>query len=203
MPGKEMLRHRSLETARSRHAVVLSQSAFGCFFVDGGQVVASLFHHLDNLVKAHGVASVGKGRVETGVHGAYSCIGIAFDAWYLHQTAHGVAGHAKVVLKTHLSGILYLSDTATEELVSRSRSHSTGYAYLALTTHFCSRDRGILLYHIAKESACSQRTYYLSLGEVMFLLYLVEHSGITPHEPQVGAVTISPPEALTSATAKA
>jgi len=43
-------------------------------------------------------------------------IGVAFDAWYLHESAHGVAGEPEVVFQGHFCGVFYLGRCASEKL---------------------------------------------------------------------------------------
>lgn len=84
------------------------KSAFTRFLVERWQVVASLFHHFYHTVERDAVASIRQGSIEIGVQSARRCKGIALYTRYLNQSADRVAGHSKVVLQPHLSGILHL-----------------------------------------------------------------------------------------------
>ena len=74
------------------------EAALTRLLVNRREIVAGLFHYLYDLIEAHGVASVGEGRLEAGVHGANGGVGVAFDAGDLHKATHGVASHAQMVL---------------------------------------------------------------------------------------------------------
>ena len=52
--------------------------------------------------------SVRERGIKLSVKGTGGGEGVSLDTRYLHQSAHRVAGHAKVVLKTHLGSIFYL-----------------------------------------------------------------------------------------------
>ena len=91
-----------------------SEAALGCLLVERRQVVAGLLHDLDDAVEAHRVATVGESRVEIGVERAGRRIGVAFDAGYLHETAHGVAREAEVMLEAHLGRVFYLGRCAAK-----------------------------------------------------------------------------------------
>ena len=81
-----------------------------------------------------------------------------------------------MVFQTHLCRILNLCRTASKQLIGSSGSHGASYAYLALTTHFGSRDRGFGLDHIAHETSCCQCAENAHLAEFAGLLQVIEHS---------------------------
>src|SRR3712207_8230807 len=66
---------------------------------------------------------------------------IALDTRYLYQTADRVAGHAQMVLQSHLGGILYLRRTTSEKLTRSRAGHSTSHTNLTLAAYLCSRYR--------------------------------------------------------------
>ena len=165
--------------------------------------MARLLHYLYHAVEAHTVLAVRESRVEVGIERTGGGKGVALYTGYLYQSAYRVAGHAEVMLQSHLSCILYLGGAAAEELTSRSAGHGAGHAHLALTAHVGTRDGGILLDQVAYETRRGQGVQDAAVGELVPVRQVVEPAGTTPHAPQVGAVTMVPPEAFSSLAAKA
>lgn len=88
------------------------------------------------------MGAFGEGGVDVGVEGSSGGVGVAFDARNLYESADGVAGHAKVVLKTHLGSVFCGTESATEAVVGGSGGHSAGDSDFCLTSSFCSGDGG-------------------------------------------------------------
>ena len=112
-----------------------------------------LFHDTDDTVETDAVLAVGEGGVEVGIEGSGGSEGVALDAGNLHESADGVAGHAEVVLESHLCGVLDLCHRASEELAGGSRGHGTGHADFALAAYVGTADAGVVLDEVADEAS--------------------------------------------------
>ena len=145
----------------------LGQPTFAGLLVERRQVMAGLLHSLYHMVEAYAVVSVGERGIEIGSESTGGSKGIALYTRYLYQSADRVAGHAEMMLKSHLCRILYLCRTTSEELACSSTGHGTSYAHLALAAHVCAGDGGVVLDHIADESGCGQGMTYALVAEVV------------------------------------
>ena len=79
------------------------------------------------------------------------------------------------MLQTHLGGVLYLSRTAAKQLTGSRCRHSTSHTYLALTTYFGSRDRGISFDSITEKPRRRQRPQYTFFGEFVRLMEVIQY----------------------------
>lgn len=132
------------------HLVVVFGKASGTgFFVKGWEVMAGFFHDSYEFVERYAVDSVGQGGIDIGVEGAGCGIGVALDAWNLHQTAHRVASHAEMMFQPHFSGIFNLGRAAAEELQGCRGCHGAGHTYFSLTADLGAGDAGILFDDVA------------------------------------------------------
>ena len=82
-------------------------------------------------------------RQARGVDGLDGAHGVALDARNLHLPAHGVAGHAQVVLHADLGGVFHLCGRAAQHGSQRACGHGAGHAHLALAAYFGARERGV------------------------------------------------------------
>lgn len=158
-----------------RGLVDYGEAALGGFFVEGGEVVAGLFHYFDNAVEADGVVSIGERRIKVGVQGSGGGIGVALNTRNLDKPAYRVASQPQMVFKTHFGGVFYLGRCAPEELRGGGRSHSTGYADFPLASHF-GAGNGCIVFHYVSEKACSgkgaQNAFFREvLGRVKMVKY--------------------------------
>jgi hypothetical protein len=56
-----------------------------------------------------------------------------------HQPAHGVAGHAQVVLHADFGSVFHLLGAAAHHSGQAGRGHGAGHAHLALAAHLGAR----------------------------------------------------------------
>ena len=68
---------------------------------------------------------VGECRVDVRIESACCSIGIALNTRYLHQSAHWVARHTQMVLKSHFGGIFNLCRAAAKQLAGGCGCHGT------------------------------------------------------------------------------
>ena len=137
-------------------AVISSETTLRSLLIKRWQILAGLFHRFHDLVERHTMVAVGKSRVDVGVQGSGSGVGIALDAWNLDKTTHRVAGHAQVVFKRHLCGVFNLGRTSPKQLVGSSGSHGAGHAHLALTAHLGTRDGGVGAHDVPTKPAVTK-----------------------------------------------
>ncbi len=108
-----------------------------------------------------------------------------------------------MVFETHLGGVFDLRRGSAEELARGGGSHGARHADLALAADLGARNGGVGLGDVAEKSGGGQRPQDADAQEVARGGEVVEHGGMTPLDPHVGAVTTVPPEAFSSEVASA
>ena len=179
------------------------QPPFAGLLVERWEVVPGLLHHLHHTVERHAVDTVGEGGVDVR----------ALTRWRQRRHCARCKGFAparipdrrssEVVFQPHLGRVSiwagYRQIVGWRRLLPSRRG-----TYLALATHLGARYRGVLLHevpHSTSAVANALSTRFLLNSRVLSRWYST--AGTTPQEPQVGAVTIIPPAAFSSATASA
>ena len=121
--------------------------------------------------------SVGECRIDVGIERAGGGVGVAFDAGYLHKSAHRVARHPKVMLQSHLGGVFYLRRTSSEELARGGSGHGAGHAHLTLASYLGSGDAGVVFHDVAYKSCRGQRAKHLDFSELAAAEEMIERAG--------------------------
>ena len=78
-------------------------------------------------------------------HGLHRAKGIALDARNLDEASHRIAGHAEMMLKRNLGGILHLLVRSPQRRTEARRRHGRGRTHLSLAADLGTRDRGVML----------------------------------------------------------
>lgn len=130
--------------------------------------------------------------------------GIAFDTRNLYQPANRVASQSQVMLQPHLGRILDLcrQSPRTTDWPQQQPSHKPHRPLPGILPRPRKRMHSYgPHYRTTRLSPTHAR--YGSHGSRGTLSDGKAQPGMTPHEPQVGAVTILPPQAFSSETARA
>ena len=163
---------------RSLHLlVILGKTTRSRLAIERWEIFAGLFHYFYQFVERHTMTAICEITIDIGIQCPGGRVCVAFDAGYLHQTAHRVASHTEVMLQAHLRCILYLGYTAAEKLTGGRSGHSAGHTYLSLTTYFGTTDTGVLLHDIAEKCGCGKRMEDMYLWKITTFPYMIKHSG--------------------------
>ena len=110
------------------------------FLVLGLHVGARLAHGLDDLVQRHVVSAVAAHRHARHVDGLGGANRVSFDARYLHQAAHRIAGEPEVMLHRNLGRVFHLRRRAAHHGREAGGGHRARDAHLALAADLRAGD---------------------------------------------------------------